>query len=372
MSPQAHITGWGKYVPQHVLTNQDLAKMVDTTDEWIVSRTGIRERHIATDGENNVMMAAEAALQALEVANVRPMEVDLIICSTSSPDQLFPSTASLVQDRIGATKAGAFDLLAACSGFIFAMHTASQAIRSGANKCILVIGVETLSNLVDWNDRATCILFGDGAGAFVLQAQDGPGGLLSGIIRSDGSGKDLLYYNLNPRRFPLNQLEELSDKTTDIHPYIKMDGREVFRFAIRVLGQVTKEAVEKANLKLSDISLVIPHQANLRIIDAAMKYLNLPDEKFFVNVDRYGNTSTASIPIATCEAVEAGRIKPGDKIVFVGFGAGLTWGATVAEWTGAVLPKRKVHPAQYRTYARIRSFLLRILRRIDAWFWRSK
>jgi len=360
------------YTPHRKLSNEDLARMVETSDEWITSRTGIKERRIATEGETNVFMASEAALRALEVANLSPNRIDQVIVATSSPEQFFPSTASLVQDQIGATRAGAFDLLAACSGFIFAMHTAAQSVRTGAAKVILVIGVESLSRIVDWSDRSTCILFGDGAGAFILQASDDPGGLLSGIMRSDGSGGDLLFYRLNSRKFPEDDFENLTDTSTNIHPYLRMDGREVFRFATRVLGHVTEEAVEKAGLKMEDIDLVIPHQANRRIIDSAMHYLNLPEERCFINVDRYGNTSSASIPIATCEAFASGRIKPGDHIVFVGFGAGLTWGAAVAEWTGPTPVKRRIYPAPYRLYARIRSFLLKILRRIDAFIWRKR
>jgi 3-oxoacyl-[acyl-carrier-protein] synthase-3 len=372
MTTYAHITGWGSYIPERILTNHDLARMVDTSDEWITSRTGINERHIATDGENNVKMASEACLRALEVAGLKPSQVDLIIVATSTPEQFFPSTACLVQDSIGATKAGAFDLLAACSGFIFALNTASQYIRAGSAENVLVIGVETLSRIVDWSDRSTCILFGDGAGAFVLQASPEPGGMLSGVMRSDGSGGDLLSFKMNPRRFPGDDLDSLSDIHPNIHPYLRMDGREVFRFATRVLGQVAQEAVLKASLTLDDIALVVPHQANRRIIDSAMQYLNLPPERFFVNVDRFGNTSSASIPIATCEALAAERIKPGDKIVFVGFGAGLTWGAAVAQWTGPFPTRRKVRPARYRALARIRSFILRILRRIDAFIWGRK
>jgi len=372
MTTYAHITGWGSYIPERILTNQELARMVDTSDEWITSRTGIHERHIATDGETNVMMAAEASLHALEVAGLKPSQIDLIIVATSTPEQFFPSTACLVQDAIGATKAGAFDLLAACSGFIFALNTGAQYIRSGAAENVLIIGVESLSRIVDWSDRATCILFGDGAGAFMLQATTEPGGLLSGVMRSDGSGGDLLSYKLNRTHFPGDDLETLSDVHPNIHPYLSMDGREVFRFATRVLGHVAQDAVSKASLTLNDISLVIPHQANRRIIDAAMQYLNLPAERFYINVDRFGNTSSASIPIATCEALAAERVKPGEKIVFVGFGAGLTWGAAVVQWTGPLPTRRKVHPTRYRTLARIRSFFLRILRRIDAFIWGRK
>lgn len=368
MSPQAHITGWGMYAPRRVLTNDDLAQMVDTNNEWIESRTGIRERHIVGEGENNAWMACQAALRALEMANLKPTQIDLIIVATSSAEQLFPSTASLVQDRIGATRAGAFDLLAACSGFIFALNTASQYIRSGEAQNVLVIGTESLSRLVDWSDRSTCILFGDGAGAFVLQASDAPGGILSGVLRSDGSGGDLLSYRLNGAHLP----GDLPEPAPEKQPFLKMDGREVFRFATRVLGQVAQEAIQKANLKLEDIQLVIPHQANRRIIDAAMQYLNLPADRCVVNVERYGNTSTASIPIATCEAVAAGKIKAGDKIVFVGFGAGLTWGAVTVEWSGPIPARHKISPLRYQVYARVRSFLLRWLRRIDAAIWNRK
>jgi 3-oxoacyl-[acyl-carrier-protein] synthase-3 len=360
------------YAPQRVVTNNDLSKIVDTSDEWIVSRTGIRERHIANEEETNVMMAAEASLRALEVANINPRDIDLIIVATSSPEQFFPSTACLVQDSIGASRAGAFDLLAACSGFIFGLNTAAQTIRSGSARTALVIGVETLSRLVDWNDRTTCILFGDGAGAFILQASDEPGGLLSAVMHSDGSGGDLLFYRLGSNRFPGEVGKHDEEITPHIHPFLRMDGREVFRFATRVMGQVAQESVEKANLKMDDIQMVIPHQANRRIIDVAMEYLHIPQDRCYINVERYGNTSSASIPIATCEAIAAGKIKPSDRIVFVGFGAGLTWGSAVVEWTGPTSIRRKVSPARFRLYARIRSWVLRVLRKIDMIIWGSR
>ena len=372
MSPYAHITGWGMYAPQQVVTNHDLSKIVDTSDEWIVSRTGIRERHIANEEETNVMMAAEASLRALEVANINPRDIDLIIVATSSPEQFFPSTACLVQDSIGASRAGAFDLLAACSGFIFGLNTAAQTIRSGSARTALVIGVETLSRLVDWNDRSTCILFGDGAGAFILQASDEPGGLLSAVMHSDGSGGDLLFYRLSSDRFPGTEGKHEEDIAPSLHPFLRMDGREVFRFATRVMGQVAQESVEKAKLKMDDIQMVIPHQANRRIIDVAMAYLHIPQDRCYINVERYGNTSSASIPIATCEAIAAGKIKPNDRIVFVGFGAGLTWGSAVVEWTGPTSIRRKVSPARFRLYARIRSWILRVLRKIDMIIWGSR
>jgi 3-oxoacyl-[acyl-carrier-protein] synthase-3 len=242
---------------------------------------------------------------------------------------------------------------------------ASQAIRSGAVKNALVIGAETLSRLVDWKDRNTCILFGDGAGAFVLQSSEARGGLLSAVMRSDGSGGDLLSLPGGGSRIPTS----LESVRSGQH-FIKMNGREVFRFATRVMAQATAEVVANANLTLEDIHLVVPHQANLRIIEAAARGLNLPKERYYLNLERYGNTSTASIPIATCEAIQEGRIHPGDRVVFVGFGAGLTWGAAVVEWTGPLTTAHRiVYPRRYRTYARLRSLLLRLLRRLDAWMW---
>jgi 3-oxoacyl-[acyl-carrier-protein] synthase-3 len=352
------------YVPEKVLTNDELSKMVDTNDEWIWSRTGIRERHIASEEQTTATLAERAARRALDMAYLNPADIELIIVATSSPEHIFPATACLVQDLLGAQKAGAFDLLAACSGFIYALNMATQAIRSGQVRNALVIGSETLSRLVDWKDRNTCILFGDGAGAFVLQAGDEPAGVLSAVMRSDGSGGDLLSVPGGGSRIPtsINSVQE------GLH-YIHMDGREVFRFATRVMAQATQEVIQQANLKVEDINMVVPHQANSRIIESAAKGLNIPMERCFMNLERYGNTSTASIPIATVEAVQAGKIKAGDRIVFVGFGAGLTWGAAVAVWSGPQPHRRRIYPARYRYYASIRSFVLRLLRRIDAWIW---
>jgi 3-oxoacyl-[acyl-carrier-protein] synthase III len=364
MSPYAHITGWGMAVPARVLTNTDLEKMVDTDDAWIQSRTGIRQRHIANDEESTASLAKDAALNALKVANLNPDDVELIIVSTSSPEHLFPATACLVQDQIGATHAGAFDLLAACSGFIYALNMATQAIRSGSVHNAIVIGAETLSRLVDWEDRNTCILFGDGAGAFVLQAGDDPGGLLSAVMRSDGSGGDLLSLPAGGSRMPASADTVLNKQHT-----IHMSGREVFRFATRVMAQATKEAVASAQLQMEDIQLFIPHQANLRIIEAAMRGLEIPLERCLINIDRYGNTSTASIPIAVCEAVQQGRLQSGDNTVFVGFGAGLTWGAAVIRWTGPFITQRRIYPSSYRLWVGLRSRLLRLLRRIEGWIW---
>lgn len=365
--PNAHITGWGISIPEPVLTNDDLAKMVDTNDEWIRDRTGIRERHIAREEQSTATLAVEASIKALKVANLAPTELDLIIVTSSSPEFIFPATACLVQDQIGATKAGAFDLLAACSGFIYAVNMAAQSIRSGSIKNALVIGSETLSRFTNWKDRNTCILFGDGAGAFVLQASDQPGGVLSAVMHSDGSGADSLTLLGGGARHPATELTVHEGKH-----FIQMDGKAVFRFATRVMGSATKEALELAGMTTADVDLIVPHQANYRIIETAAKYLKMPLDKFVINVDRYGNTSTASIPIAAVEAIERGRLKSGNKVVFVGFGAGLTWGALVAEWTGPIPTKKLVHPEQYRLFARLRSFVRRALRFIEGIFSRRE
>ncbi len=360
----AHITGWGMSVPERVLTNHDLSKMVDTNDEWIVERTGIRERHIASMDQTSASLGAQAAVKALEMARLSPEDVDLVIVATSSPEHIFPATASIIQDRIGAMNAGAFDVSAACTGFIIALNIATQTIRGGAVKNALVIGTETLSRLVDWDDRHTCILFGDGAGAFVLQASKNPGGVLSSVMRSDGSGADSLSLPAGGSRMPTSE----ATLREGLH-FIKMNGREVYRFATRVMADASREAIEKAGLTVNDIQVIIPHQANRRIIEAAARGLNLPMDKMFVNVDRYGNTSTASIPIATVEASEAGRMRPGDHIVLVGFGAGLTWGSAVVRWTGPFADTPPVNITRYRKRARLRSLVRRIYRRIEGAIW---
>jgi len=360
----AHITGWGMSVPESILTNDDLSKMVDTSDEWIRDRTGICERRIANDDQTTASLAVEASIKALQVANLRPTDIDLIICSTSTPEHIFPATACLVQDHIGATKAGAFDLSAACSGFIYAINMAAQSIRSRSIQNALVIGSETLSRFVNWKDRNTCILFGDGAGAFVLQASEMPGGVLSAVMHSDGSGGDSLILQAGGSKYPATEATIQSGKH-----YIEMDGKEVFRFATRVMAQATNEALEDAGIELDSLDWIIPHQANIRIIEAAARGLKVPLERFIINLDRYGNTSTASIPIATVEAVEEGRLKPGNSIVLVGFGAGLTWGALVAEWTGPLPVEKKVYPRRYRLWARIRSFLRRVVRFVEGMIW---
>jgi 3-oxoacyl-[acyl-carrier-protein] synthase III len=362
--PFAHITGWGMSVPEAVLTNDDLAKIVDTNDAWIRERTGIRERRIARENQFSSTLGAEAALKALEVANLKPSDVNLIICATSSPEHIFPATACLIQELIGAENAGAFDLSAACTGFVYAVNMAAQAIKSGSSKTVLVIGAETLSRFINWKDRSTCILFGDGAGAFVLQASDRPGGVLSAVMHSDGSGGDLLSIPAGGSRHPAAEATIHEGKH-----FIHMDGNEVFRFATRVMASSTREALQIAGLTIEQIQWIVPHQANIRIIAAAARGLKLPMERFIVNLDRYGNTSTASIPIATVEAVQSGQIKPGDKLVMVGFGAGLTWGALVAEWTGPLPSARRVNTQQYRRIGRARSLFRRIWRTLEGLIW---
>lgn len=369
MNRYAHITGWGKSVPENIMTNDKLAELVDTSDEWIRSRTGIGERRIATEGESTASLGAGAAIDALKVANLSPNDVDLIIVATSSPEHIFPSTASLVQDQIGATKAGAFDLSAACTGFIIAMNMAAQAIQSGSIENALVIGAETLSRLVNWEDRVTCILFGDGAGAFVLQASDEPGGVKSSVMRSDGSGGDLLTVPAGGSKLPAS-----TQTVQDGLHFISMDGKKVFRFATRVMAQATEEAAAEAGMTLDDVNWVIPHQANQRIIETAARRLKMPMERFVVNLEHYGNTSTASIPLATYDAIQDGRLQPGDQVVFVGFGAGLTWGAVAAEWSGPMpVQKPKVWPYRlhglYKIYARVRSLAMRALRFVEGLIW---
>jgi 3-oxoacyl-[acyl-carrier-protein] synthase III len=365
--PYAHITGWGMSAPERVLTNEELSKVVDTNDAWIRERTGIRERRIARDDQSPSTLAVAASIKALRVANLRPTDLDLIICSTSSPEYIFPATACLIQDQLGATKAGAFDLLAACSGFIYALNMGAQAIRSGSIKSALIIGSETLSRFVNWKDRNTCILFGDGAGAFVLQASDQPGGVLSAVMHSDGSGGDLLSLAGGGSRYPANE----STLVNGQH-YIQMDGKEVFRFATRVMASATQEVLACAGLTLDQVKWIIPHQANIRIIEAAARGLKLPMDRFIVNLERYGNTSTASIPMAMVEALEKGQIKPGEKIVMVGFGGGLTWGALAAEWTGPIPSKGHVRPEQYRRFAQLRSLVRRALRFVEGLLYRRE
>ena len=320
------ITGWGKYAPERVLTNQDLEKMVNTSDEWILTRTGIKERRIAGPDEAVSTMSLAASQDALAVAGLDPQDLDLIITATSSPDHLTPSVASMLQGMLGASHAAAFDLSAGCTGFVYALATAHQFIATGTYDNVLVIGAELISRFVDWEDRATCVLFGDGAGAVVLQASDAPTGVLSFALGSVGSEYDALIVPAGGSRYP--SCQETLDK--GMH-HIQMNGRRIFKFATRTPAQAAVRVMEAGGLSADDIALLIPHQANLRIIEALARSLEMPLEKVYVNIDRYGNTSAASIPIALCEALEEGRVRAGDNILLLGFGAGLTWAAAVVK-----------------------------------------
>ncbi len=327
MKLYARITGWGKYVPERVLTNLDLEKMVDTSDEWIRSRTGIRERHICSPGETCSTMSLAAAREALEVAGLAPSDVELIIVATSSPDYWVPSVASMIQDRLGAAKVPAFTLGAGCTGWVYALVTANQFIQNGAYRNALVIGTEHLTMGVDWTDRNTCVLFGDGSGAVVLEASEHPTGLLASDLGSDGSDYDALIFPGCAGVHPASH-EVVAQRLQ----YLRMDGQRVFKFATKVMADSVRKVVTNAGLSVDDIDLIIPHQANERIIELARRRLQVPPEKMVVNIDRYGNTSAASIPLALVEAIEEGRLKPGDHVVFVGFGAGLTWAAATYHW----------------------------------------
>lgn len=364
----AHIIGWGKFVPPRILTNDELAKTVDTSNDWIVERTGIRERRIAGPKDTAFSMGYAAARNALESADMLPVDVDLIICATATPEHIFPSTACLIQDALGATRAGAFDLSAGCAGFVYALNVGTQIIQGGGAKVVLIIGSETMSRVIDWKDRGTCILFGDGAGAVVLRAGEERNGVLSTLSRADGSGGDLLIIPAGGSKLPASPETVLRN----LH-VIQMNGREVFRFAARVVDKATREVVTQAGLTLDDIELFIPHQANLRIIQAAARALEVDEHRIFVNLDRYGNTSSASIPIALCEAVEAGRIRPGDHIVLIGFGAGLAWAATTVQWGPPPVPRQRtlrqrlIHGAIY-PFALVRSRALRAWYRFEGRF----
>ena len=326
MNNKAQITGLGSYLPEKVITNKDLEEIVDTSDEWITSRTGIKKRHIAREDEPTSELAYNAALEALENGGLSPKELDLIIVATVTPDMAFPATACIIQEKLGADNAAAFDLEAGCSGFVYGLSVGAQFIESSLYENVLVIGAETLSKIMDWEDRGTCILFGDGAGAALLQPAT-QGGLLAFELGADGKGGESLYM---PAGGSLNPASEETVKNK-LH-YIKMEGNQVFKFAVKKMGKASLDVLKKANLNPEDVDLFIPHQANTRIISAAARRLKLKEDEVFVNLPRYGNTSSASVPIALYEAWEKGKIKNKDKIVLVAFGAGLTWAATVLEW----------------------------------------
>ena len=321
------ILATGSYLPERVVTNHDLEKTMETSDEWIVSRTGIKARRVAAENEATSDLAFEAAKRALEAAGVAAAELDLIIVATVSPDMAFPSTACLVQAKLGAHKAAAFDISVACSGFVYGLSIAEQFITNGVYKKALVIGAETLSRFISWEDRKTGMLFGDGAGAAVLGETETDGGILAIDIGADGNGAALLSVPAGGSRQPASELT-VEER---LH-LIQMDGSEVFKFAVRVMGESAVRALTKASLSSADIALLVPHQANIRIINSAVKRLGLPSEKVMINVDCYGNTSAASIPIALDEAVKGGRVQKGDIVVLCGFGAGLSWGSAVVKW----------------------------------------
>lgn len=326
------IVGLGIYVPDRILTNLELQQMVETSDEWIRTRTGIKERRIAAPEQATSDLAYEAAKRALESSGVTPEEIDLIIVATSTPDMFFPSTGCILQERLNAQRAAAFDLEAGCTGFIYGLVTANAFISSGIYKTVLVIGADVLSRVVNWKDRNTCVLFGDGAGAAVLKPVEPDRGILSVCLGAEGSGADSLTIPAGGSRLPTSK--ETLEKNLQ---YIHMSGQDVFKFAVRAMGSASKKVIAGAGLKQEDIDFLVPHQANIRIIGAAAKRLKLPMEKVLVTVDRYGNNSTASIPLALEEAIKDGRIKDGHNIVLVGFGAGLTWGAVAMRWSSSVI-----------------------------------
>jgi 3-oxoacyl-[acyl-carrier-protein] synthase III len=324
----AHLTGWGRYAPRQVLTNKDLEKMVETSDEWIVSRTGIRERRVAAAHETTASMGAVAGLRAIRTAGLDPDDIDVILLATLTPDYWMPSTAALVKEAIGNTRAAAMDIAAACSGFVYGYATAQAWIASGLAKHVLVIGSETLTRFLDYTDRNTCILFGDGAGAVVLSASDEPGGGLGMKLTTEPQGAYMIWLPAGGAKAP----PSVGTIKRGEH-YVRMEGKETYRFATRTLATTALESIREAGLEPSDIALFIPHQANIRIIEAVAKGLDLPMDRMYVNLDKYGNTSAASVPIALAEAANEGRIKIGDKIVIVAFGAGFTSGAVTIEWT---------------------------------------
>lgn len=321
------IVGLGSYLPEKRITNADLEKLVDTSDEWIRTRTGISERRMAEATEASSDLGAKAAQRALVKAGVKPEEVDLIIVPTVTPDKVIPSTSCYIQEKIGAKNAAAFDIVAGCTGFIYGLCVANQFVANGVYDTVLVVAAETLTKITDFEDRNTCVLFGDGAGAALVKPAREKEGFLSFVLGSDGSGADLLHVPAGGSRKPCSQ-ETLANKEHSI----KMAGNEVFKFAVKIMGDAAVNALDKAGLAKEDVNFLVPHQANTRIIEAAAKRLKLPREKVYINLDKYGNMSSSSIPVALEEAVEQDLIKKGDVVVLVGFGAGLTWGACAMKW----------------------------------------
>lgn len=328
MARKAVIQSIGHAVPEKILTNQDLEKMVQTDHDWIVQRTGIVERRICTEEETSASLATIASNEAIQRAGIDPLEIDLVVCGTVTGDMLFPSTSCIVQNAVGAKNAGAVDLGAACAGFIYSLATAAAMIESGQSNTILVIGVDTLTKFVDWTDRSTCVLFGDGAGAVILRAEENTKrGMLKTVLMADGSGAKYIDLEVGGTKHPACRPNSRNYRDT-----IYMAGAEVFRFAVNAMGEACCRVLAQAGLEASDIDLFVPHQANLRIIDSAAKRLDLPDEKVYVNVHKYGNTSGGSIPLALYEAENDGRLQKGHLVMTVGFGAGLVWGANLIRW----------------------------------------
>ena len=320
----AIIAGTGSYLPERRLTNADLAKLVDTSDDWIIRRTGIKERRIVAENESTATMGTTAARNALQAAGLTPQDVDLIVCATITPEMQFPSTACFVGAGLGLNTTPAFDVSAACSGFIYALETANNFVKSGRYRNIVVIGAETLSRITDYTDRQSCILFGDGAGAVVLQrSADASRGVIYSSLHADGNGWEMLHCATGSRN-PVN-----ADLIATRRQYMQIKGREVYKFAVQRFAELIEDALHKCQLSTKDVKLIVPHQVNQRIIDSAMQRLGLAPDKAFVNIDKYGNTSAASIPIALDEAWRAGKVSPGDIVLFVAFGAGLTWANAV-------------------------------------------
>ena len=320
MTVYSRIAGTGSYLPEQVLTNEELAKRVDTSDEWIVSRTGIRERRIAADGELTSDLAVKAVQTAIEAAGIAPEEIDLLILATTTPDQTFPSTACIVQHKLGLHGFPAFDVQAVCAGFIYGLNIADQFIRAGGAKCVVVVGAETVSHIVDWNDRGTCILFGDGAGAVVLKASEEPG-ILATRLHADGRYKDILHAQGKIRHGAIEG-----------NPAIYMDGGAVFKFAVRALADVAVQVLDAAGMKGEDVDWLVPHQANTRIIESTAKHLNLPIEKVILTLPQQGNTSAASIPLALDAGVRSGKIQRGQTLMLEGIGGGFAWGAALLKY----------------------------------------
>jgi 3-oxoacyl-[acyl-carrier-protein] synthase-3 len=341
MSRYAAITGWGHCLPERVLTNKELESRIDTSDEWIRTRTGIRERRVAGPGETTASLCTAAARRALARAALAPADLDLVICATTTPDHLLPNTGSAVQQRLGAAHAGAFDLNAACTGFVYALTVGTQFIRAGALERVLVVGGETLSRFLNWDDRATCVLFGDGAGAVVLEATEQECGVLSTVLGSKGDTDHLLAIEAGGSARP-----PTADTLARGEHFITMRGSDIFRLAVRSMARAAGEALGKAGVAAADLRAVVAHQANVRILRATQEALGLPWEKFVVNVDRCGNTGAASVPLALSEFLSAGPVAPGDHLLLATFGGGLTWASAVLRWgdVEAIIARREAQP----------------------------